>query len=395
MRRFIASLFCVLQSPWLMALPAIPPSSMGVAPAAPRTEQQELLQSAVYRPDQNQAVFQNLGLTADELENGGLLEQIADRYVPGTPIPEIRGLNVTTEEIRAWTTYFDLIVVVNKAQTAQTIDVYKRTAGGVGLLMSKRVSTGSETYGCHAVKDRATGQVTSVRRIFKQTPTGYYVPYLLDIDHYSGAFDDAHMPYAVFFNDGIATHVGAGIGARHSHGCVRMNAGDASELFKQVLFTGGPVNLDSPYLRARCNPAVAGKCDAGRGRRDRAYRSFLVDALAEGAIQDRPYASMPMVPVINRDGSLVADPAAPSQPLLKPGYRTLYIVQDIELQPVRKTAIPAHFSCGAPKPSTKVETTDPLNVFPPAPKAPVQRRTSPNLLDFFKHLTQGSDGRDI
>src|SRR2546423_603994 len=74
--------------------------------------------------------------------------------------------------------------------------------------------------------DKVTGLVSEVKKYYSQTPTGYYNVGSVDVDHFSGAYDDSHMPFAVFLEDskheveGVATHVGSEpklIGYRESH----------------------------------------------------------------------------------------------------------------------------------------------------------------------------------
>ncbi len=105
-----------------------------------------------------------------------------------------------------------------------------------------------KTIGWHACYDRAAHQVTLwhkgkivntwlVRGGSYSTPTrtGNTVVYKRDIDHKSGLFDDAPMPYAQFFDGGQAFH-----GSRfmidpfveHSHGCINMYVEDARQLWR-------------------------------------------------------------------------------------------------------------------------------------------------------------------
>ena len=58
-----------------------------------------------------------------------------------------------------------------------------------------------------------------------RTPPGTFRVQWKDIDHKSSLFDDAPMPYSVFFNGGIAFH--AGSLSQLSHGCVHLSTGAA------------------------------------------------------------------------------------------------------------------------------------------------------------------------
>src|SRR6476659_6548952 len=92
-----------------------------------------------------------------------------------------------------------------------------------------KVSISQQTMDLTVVDNR--GQPTSyvwkvsTGRTGYSTPTGAYHPTWLDIDHVSKTYDDAKMPYAVFFTGGYAVHATnavARLGTRASHGCVRL-----------------------------------------------------------------------------------------------------------------------------------------------------------------------------
>src|ERR1051325_4530108 len=57
----------------------------------------------------------------------------------------------------------------------------------------------------------------------------------LDAHHKSKQYNDAPMPYAIFFDGGKAIHGFAGsVGGPASHGCVRLSTGNAKTLFRLV-----------------------------------------------------------------------------------------------------------------------------------------------------------------
>ena len=67
------------------------------------------------------------------------------------------------------------------------------------------------------------------------TPSGHYKVSWLDEHHKSKQYNDAPMPYAIFFNEGKAIHGFAGsVGGPASHGCVRLSTGNAKTLFGLV-----------------------------------------------------------------------------------------------------------------------------------------------------------------
>ena len=105
----------------------------------------------------------------------------------------------------------DLLIQVNKATQQMTV-----SADGE-LLYTWPVSTGRDGY---------------------DTPNGAFNPVWMDRDHHSEEWDDAPMPYAIFFTkQGHAIH--GTYEARHlglpvSHGCVRLSVKDASILWDLV-----------------------------------------------------------------------------------------------------------------------------------------------------------------
>ena len=70
-----------------------------------------------------------------------------------------------------------------------------------------------------------------------ETPTGSWNPTWLSIDHKSKTYDNAPMPFAVFFTGGYAVHatefVGR-LGEPASHGCVRLARENAEYFFRLV-----------------------------------------------------------------------------------------------------------------------------------------------------------------
>jgi hypothetical protein len=70
------------------------------------------------------------------------------------------------------------------------------------------------------------------------TPPGSYTPFRMEIEHYSKEWDDAPMPYSIFFTDaGHAIHGTshrAALGSPASHGCVRLAEENAAFLFSLV-----------------------------------------------------------------------------------------------------------------------------------------------------------------
>lgn len=73
--------------------------------------------------------------------------------------------------------------------------------------------------------------ITSGRPGYR-TPTGTFRVQWKDIDHLSTEFDNAPMPYSVFFNGGIAFH--AGSLSVPSHGCIHLSLAAAQTYFNRL-----------------------------------------------------------------------------------------------------------------------------------------------------------------
>jgi hypothetical protein len=75
-----------------------------------------------------------------------------------------------------------------------------------------------------------------------ETPTGHYSVMRMEADHHSDEYEQAPMPYAIFFSPrGLAIHgtFERGLGSPRSHGCVRLAVGNARQLFEWVEQQGG------------------------------------------------------------------------------------------------------------------------------------------------------------
>jgi len=75
-----------------------------------------------------------------------------------------------------------------------------------------------------------------------ETPPGVFTVSYKDKDHLSRQFNNAPMPYSVFFNGGIAFHKGSL--DQPSHGCVRL-AQTAAKTFFANLQPGDTVQVVS------------------------------------------------------------------------------------------------------------------------------------------------------
>jgi lipoprotein-anchoring transpeptidase ErfK/SrfK len=70
------------------------------------------------------------------------------------------------------------------------------------------------------------------------TPNGVFKPFRMDINHHSDEWDNAPMPYSIFFTDtGNAIHgtyERRSLGHAVSHGCVRLSLANAATLWGLV-----------------------------------------------------------------------------------------------------------------------------------------------------------------
>lgn len=73
------------------------------------------------------------------------------------------------------------------------------------------------------------------------TPVGTWQPTWFSPDHRSRQYGGAPMPWAIFYYQGYAIHATFdtyALGSRASHGCTRLEIGNAEELFNIVYETG-------------------------------------------------------------------------------------------------------------------------------------------------------------
>ncbi|MBP9682510.1 MAG: L,D-transpeptidase [Bacteriovorax sp.] len=147
-------------------------------------------------------------------------------------------------EARPWIKEFRYVVIVNKATSgkeAQSIKVYEYGQ----LIIKGKVSTGRDQF-------EEAGTHHSKHDSWTVTPTGFYTPTYLSKNHrsssYGGRFSwlvgGTKMPYAIFFNDGIALHQApkgteSQLGSKASGGCVRLSKDIAPDLFNRINETEG------------------------------------------------------------------------------------------------------------------------------------------------------------
>jgi L,D-transpeptidase catalytic domain len=107
--------------------------------------------------------------------------------------------------------YADLLIEVDKSTQHMTVTVDGEP------LYDWPVATGGRDY---------------------DTPSGTFKPFRMEIDHTSDEWDNAPMPYSIFFTDtGVAVHgtyEQKSLGRAVSHGCVRLSVKNAATLWNLV-----------------------------------------------------------------------------------------------------------------------------------------------------------------
>ncbi len=100
------------------------------------------------------------------------------------------------------------------------------------------------------------------------TPSGTFRPFRMDIDHRSQEWDDAPMPYSIFFKGGTAVHgtyEQNNLGHAVSHGCVRLSVANAATLWNLVkqedlanttVVVEGSIPSATPPIIADARPTV-------------------------------------------------------------------------------------------------------------------------------------------
>lgn len=86
----------------------------------------------------------------------------------------------------------------------------------------------------------------STGRAGYRTPTGTWRIHRMHKRYYSRKYDNAPMPYAMFYYRGFAVHGTSSIkrlGRPASHGCVRLHPSNAATLFSLVKRNGGTVKV--------------------------------------------------------------------------------------------------------------------------------------------------------
>lgn len=141
-----------------------------------------------------------------------------------------------------WLKEFTNVVVINKANSGKDKQTMRIYVNGK-LKEFTRISTGRETFekGCQKGQEPKKDHCSN-HAYWSQTPVGYFTVNEL-VENYFSNLWQTWMPYAVFFEDGIATHQApAGteskLGERASGGCVRSHPSIAPVVYAMVKNAG-------------------------------------------------------------------------------------------------------------------------------------------------------------
>jgi lipoprotein-anchoring transpeptidase ErfK/SrfK len=128
--------------------------------------------------------------------------------------------------------------------------------------------------------------ISSARAGYR-TPTGTFTVNWTSRMHYSRQYDWAPMPYAVFFNEGVAVHGTAAVGnLGHpaSHGCVRLRTSNAKTFYNLVHKHGEQLTRVVVHGKPPYSAYVA---DGRRYRQQPVFQPFSFFAYNDTAPQPR------------------------------------------------------------------------------------------------------------
>lgn len=129
--------------------------------------------------------------------------------------------------------------VIMAALAALSVSIYSAPASAANLVAQISLSQQQMTVSENGVV-RYRWKVSTARKGYV-TPQGSWSAKWLSRNHRSRKYDNAPMPYAVFFNGGYAVHATYDLkrlGRPASHGCVRLHPENAAEFFSMAQGVG-------------------------------------------------------------------------------------------------------------------------------------------------------------
>jgi lipoprotein-anchoring transpeptidase ErfK/SrfK len=142
---------------------------------------------------------------------------------------------------------FFFLIGLNKADAAVTIEVDLST---------------QQMHVTSASGEQHVWPISSARAGYT-TPTGNFQSQHLERMHHSKKYDNAPMPYSIFFRGGYAIHATDAVrklGRPASHGCIRLSPANAERLFGMVRGEGAVISISrsSNGTGSARRPAVSG-----------------------------------------------------------------------------------------------------------------------------------------
>lgn len=120
---------------------------------------------------------------------------------------------------------------------ATALTLYAGTATAQSSKLNVEVDVSEQTMRVYQGGDLLHTWPVSTARKGKKTPTGTYAPQWLSKNHRSSLYNNAPMPYAIFYSGNYAIH-GTNetqkLGRPASSGCVRLSKENAARLFQHV-----------------------------------------------------------------------------------------------------------------------------------------------------------------
>jgi lipoprotein-anchoring transpeptidase ErfK/SrfK len=140
------------------------------------------------------------------------------------------------------------------------------TAAPAGAAVRVRIDLAAQRLEAVTPQGETVNWKISSGRPGYETPSGTYSVMRMEADHHSDEYDQAPMPYAMFFSPrGLAIHGSyeRGLGRPLSHGCVRLAVPNARQLFDWVEKHGATIEITGGARRA------AGRQEAERQEAER------------------------------------------------------------------------------------------------------------------------------
>ena len=114
------------------------------------------------------------------------------------------------------------------------------TSAGAATMIDITVDISDQEMYVQMPEGDAVWPVSTGRRGY-DTPVGDYQPTRIEEMWYSSKYENAPMPYSIFFSGGYAIHgteYEDRLGTRASHGCIRLSEDNASVLYELVDYYG-------------------------------------------------------------------------------------------------------------------------------------------------------------